>query len=219
VAIWFNPIIAHQSYCISELLSSSSNNCLQYIPSTLLVTGAGRHGELPSGSSCHLGVACPAVQLVGCLDLFVPPCPSLSCAKRYDHQRDCRYGQHSRRPNQRLGRASQPVGRHSLRAQAVLHDPYIHALLRFAVGVPRRGRVVQVVGCVGRSRTARPWFGGWLLLRGPLQCTRRREGRWNRDRVVCALFGEPVDRKAVRGDRRVACCGAVVAVLGEGGEW
>jgi hypothetical protein len=127
-------------------------------------------------------------------------------------------GQHSRRPNQRLRRASQPVGRHSFRAQAVLHDPYLHALLRFAVGVPRRGRVAQVVGCVGRSRTARPWFGGWLLLRGRLQCTRRRAGTWNRDRVVCSLFGQ-VDRKAVRGEDGFARCGAEVAVLAEGAEW
>ena len=32
------------------------------------------------------------------------------------------------------------------------------------------------------------------------------------------MFGQPVDRKAVRGDHRVACCGAEVAVLGEDAE-
>jgi hypothetical protein len=41
---YFSPSIAQQSYCRSELLSRSSNNCLRHIRSTLLVTGAGRHG-------------------------------------------------------------------------------------------------------------------------------------------------------------------------------
>jgi hypothetical protein len=93
-----------------------------------------------------------------------------------------------------------------------------HTRVCFVVGVPRRGRVVQVLGCVRRSRTARPSFGGWLLLRGRLQCTRRRQERWNRGRAVRSMFGQAVDRKAVRGDDRVACCGAEVAVLGEDAE-
>jgi hypothetical protein len=37
--------------------------------------------------------------------------------------------------------------------------------------------------------------------------------------VVCSLLGQPVDGKAVRGDDRVACCRAEVAVLGEYAEW
>src|SRR5262249_34934806 len=111
------------------------------------------------------------------------------------------YVPRGKRLRQDFGRASQPVDCNSFRALAIV---------RFVADGSRHGRVAQVVGCVGRSRTDDRPFGGWPLLRGRLQCTRRRVGRWNRDQVVCSRCGGSVRREVVRGDNRFACCGASV---------
>jgi hypothetical protein len=63
---------------LGQLFSSQRNNCSQTYAALCWLAALGATADSPEPSSCHLGIACPAVRLVGCVDLFVPPCASLS---------------------------------------------------------------------------------------------------------------------------------------------
>jgi hypothetical protein len=89
-SLLFNPSIAHQSYCRSEQLSSSSNNYPHHIRSALLVTGAGRHGGL-APLNAHRVTLVLLVQLSSssaASTFSYRHARHLAAVSVYDHQRD-----------------------------------------------------------------------------------------------------------------------------------